>query len=465
MRTEVVKDSVLPVALVATGFARTLVRQLRTLFECAEWQSGKLESARKSLENARSIRAMNDLAAQRAGSRNFPTFGHLYESAMRNARRDLGGWRSVFGSAELRLSRTLAGIDAALDGMTERGCRSVLKRLIDDHEPTRFTGCEPTAWEVFPAAHLARSVLFQLKDITETTAPAVETGENEELNIESELNLSGGAVESVLRILGSVAELDRLDVELRRDETALGELLDQIEPNDNLQFLECRRAELVVGFGMWPGGSVARSPAKASGQTPEAASFMREILKRVVPHLRALGADLDATTPMNISTWLVEWLSARPDAATLPGDPFAFFAEGFRRFAAEFRESVRPAETTDEKPDGGGKNRNIESPADPNRKPLRKCVRLAYKAATLAETVAEETLKDADAHERLRNDTATIDALGKDCDFEEYEVPDLKTFRRYLTDARAFHDCPRKMPKGDRTGRSLVRLDGSRSDQ
>jgi hypothetical protein len=260
----------------------------------------------------------------------------------------------VFGSAELRLSRTLAGIDAALDGMTERGCRSVLKRLIDDHEPTRFTGCEPTAWEVFPAAHLARSVLFRFRDFADTKPPAVEAGEAEETNIESELNLGGHAVESVLRILVSVAELDRLDAELRRDQTALAVMADESEPNDDLQSLECCRAELVCGGATWPGGSVVRLPAKIAGQSPEGASFQREILKRAVPHLRALGADLDATTPMNISTWLVEWLSARPDAATLPGDPFKFFAEGFRRFAAEFRESVRPAETTEEKTDVGG---------------------------------------------------------------------------------------------------------------
>lgn len=356
MRKDVCPESVFPVALVATGFARTLARHLRTLFECAEWQSGKLESARQSLENARSIRQTNELAAIRKGSRNFPTFGDLHASALRNARRDVDGWRSVFGSAEVRLSRTLAGIDAALNDLTERGCRSVLKLLIDDHQPTLFAGCEPTAWEVSHAAHLARSVLFRFRDFANTTAPAVETGENEETNLESELNLGGHAVESVLRILVSVAELDRLDVELRRDQTALAVMADESEPNDDLQSLECCRAELVFGGAMWPGGSVVRLPVKIAGQSPEGASFLREILKRAVPHLRALGAEIDAKTPMNISTWLAEWLSARQDAATLPADPFAFFAEGFRRFAADHRD-WKPSNGDDpkgENTDGGG---------------------------------------------------------------------------------------------------------------
>lgn len=123
-------------------------------------------------------------------------------------------------------------------------------------------------------------------------------------------------------------------------------------------------------------------------------------------------------------------------------------------------ERVKDGGPSEEKP-----SRKGEGPIAQAGKPVGKPQELAFKAATLAANVAERELTDAEAHERLENDTATIEAIENDRDLEGYEVPDLRTFRRYLSTARKAYGSPRKLPTGGRAGRSMVKRDGSPSDQ
>lgn len=169
----------------------------------------------------------------------------------------------------------------------------------------------------------------------------------------------------------------------------------------------------------------------------------REFLERVAKHIETEWPD-ETLVPLRKRAD-DEWVLAKMNAANKP--------------------NVGGGDPASEKPDGGEKNQDLESPIDPNRKPLRLPEVLAFKAAQLAESIAGKRLQDAEAHKNLKDDPITEQALSGDAELKGYELPSLKTFRRYLSTARTFFGCPRKMPTRGRSGRSLVRLDGSRSDQ
>lgn len=331
-------DAIRPAAVTATNYARRLVRQLKTTFEIVEHLDGKLRDARQSLEHARQVRE-NDLATdakpRRERSQRFA------DLALTNARQNISGWRNAVIGMVGRLSRTVAGLERLLDDLTDRGCRAVLKRLIDDHEPTRFGDCEPTAWETLTACSLAKRVLFVLSEVD---GDCPQSRDLDEIGIEAELNLAIPMTENVLRMLDSVASLERLDLDLKRDQVTLGAAADEAEPNDDRLALKYFAAELLASGAEYPGGSVELHPVRLSGLTPEAESRLRQIVRHAIPHMRALGADPTEGTLDDNAERIAEWLVKRPAAQSHQAEPFVFMAEGLARFLDDHR-GVKQLET------------------------------------------------------------------------------------------------------------------------
>ena len=74
----------------------------------------------------------------------------------------------------------------------------------------------------------------------------------------------------------------------------------------------------------------------------------------------------------------------------------------------------------------------------------------AYRSFCLAETKLEREVTAPEAYEWLKEN-------GPD----DYPLPDFGTWSRYVREGRAWHDNRKNSPRGGRTGRSIVRTDGT----
>lgn len=357
-------EAVRPTAVVATNYARRLVHEIQRSLEMLLWVRRGLADARQSLEHIRQVRdQMPDPASPNADRRREQS-QRFIDSAISSARRGVSSWRNSLAPMRARLSRTVAGLDALFDDLSPRGCRIVLKLLIDDHEPTLMGDHEPTSWEAFTVCSIAKRVLFALRE-TESYAP--EASDLDEIGIEAELNHAIPILDAAI-LAAQVADRDgrfdidamrRLDFALKRDQVTLGAAADESEPDNNRLSLRYFAAELIATGAEWPGGSINRRPVRLAGMTPEAESRLRQIIRHAEPHLRAMCADLTTGEIDDNVERAIEWFSSREDANSLPTEPFAFLAAAVSCFVGRIAQPER------------GESKSAETPAadKPKKRP------------------------------------------------------------------------------------------------
>lgn len=185
-----------------------------------------------------------------------------------------------------------------------------------------------------------------------------------------------------------------------------------------------------------------------------------ELCGEVEPALSVIGADIRIaghTSFARIVAWLFrsDPVADGGDRQDGVGNPFDVVAEGISRFVARLGKSASDGMDKEEPADGRNGRRTSKTP-------IPKRFLLAFRAFELAENCARRKLTILEAWEQLRNDTATINAIAESDELSKYEIPPTaETFGSYVGKGRSAVGQSRKMPKVGRTGRSIVRPDGS----
>jgi hypothetical protein len=192
----------------------------------------------------------------------------------------------------------------------------------------------------------------------------------------------------------------------------------------------------------------------------DATRRLDELCDEVEPALLVVGADIriaGRTSFARIVVWLFrsDPIPESDDPEDGFGNPFDVVAEGISRFVARVVR-VDSQATEEEKSETGGKGNHTAKPRIPGR------YLKAFRAFELAESCAGKKLTIPQAWEHLQNDTATINAFAESDELSDYTIPPTaETFGSYVGKGRSALGQARKMPKRGRTGRSIVRPDGS----
>lgn len=388
-----------PAAVLATTKSLRLVDLLRLLLSVAVDFGERLDGALSFLGHGKikPFEIPEHLIRRPQDQRNATLAEKFRKARLLEAARESTGWRNSFADAERLIRESLLGVDALLSDLGDPGCREVAAHLARHQNlATAFPGYTPCPWEAITARDIASRVLFHLgRHLNPKGKPLPAPPPNDDPEaIAAALTLGKNAVDDVVAILRTEADLDQLEQAIAADRAELGYAADGYDPladlpsieptrlKEKLRELQVLRAEFLAAGAEHPEGEVYWSTDEGvsvslAGLSAAATARLQNISEHTEPLLRELGADIPEVGKAadgRILRWIIgAMLTGERSEYKEFGSPFGVIATGIQRFIARLAEAPRLPESehsTRQKSGGGADTKRTLAKKSQPRAPL-----------------------------------------------------------------------------------------------